>query len=292
MVYFNNQPALTWDAIARILPLSGQPGIQKFYQNPRIYFWNQANSVKLVADSSSSGSPSFPGRNFMLSMGANWSTLCGPSIGVSGYSGFTNLYIGYSAVKTAIPFGNSWFDSDIYIKMSNTGGSSWSVYFTGATTDDVNDDRFVCMNKRNSTNFGYSFAFVEQKDKFPGSFRAGDTTALTRAYPEFYLISVFIHTVLENGSNPNENDLCPNYPNPFNASTHIEYWLPKKGHVVIEVFDLLGRKVQTLLNGSEVSNVGSGYVVFDGTNFGSGVYISRMYVDGTFVDAKKMVLVK
>jgi hypothetical protein len=292
IVYYSNLPAVTWDGIARILPVGGQDGIQKFYHNPRIYFWNPANGVKVVADSLNNGSSAFPGRNFMLSMGSNWSTLCGPSIGVSGYSGLVNLYIGYSAVKINVPFGNLWFDSDIFIKLSNNGGSSWFTYFTGATTDNLNDDRFVCMNKRNSTNFGYSFAFTEQKDKFPGSFRAGDTAFITRAYPEFFLISVFIHTVLENGSDPDEFDLCPNYPNPFNASTHIEYWLPKKGHVKIDVYDLLGRKAVTLLDGSEISNVGSSYVIFDGTNFSSGVYICRMFVDGSFIDARKMVLAK
>ncbi len=286
MLYYTNTPAITWDAIARILPAGGQPGIQKFYSNPRIYFWNQSNGVKIVSDSSNNGSPSFPLRNFMLSMGANSSPLYCPAIATSQ----NNLYIGYSAVKTSVTFGNYWYDSDIYLKMSNSGGNFWTLYYTGVTTDNINDDRFVCLNKK--TYSGYNFAFTEQKDRFPGSFRIGDTSGITRAYPEFFYITVFVHTVLEAGSNPDEFDLCPNYPNPFNPVTNIEFWLPKKGHVEISVFDLLGRKVATLIDASEVSSEGSTHAIFDGTNLASGVYIYRMFYEGTFVDAKKMVLLK
>jgi len=290
LVYYQNQPAITWDALARILPSSGRPGIQKFYHNPRIYFWNSVNGVRLVSDSLSNGSQSFPGRNFMLSMGANWSPLCGPSIGVSGPS--PNLYIGYSAVKTSVPFGNFWFDSDLYIKMSNTSGAQWTLYYPGATVDDANDDRFIYLNKKNFGGFGFSFAFTQQKDKFPGSFSIGDTSRITRAYPEFFYVTVFVHTVLESGSDPEHFDLCPNYPNPFNPATNIEFWLPKKGHVEVVVFDILGRKIKTLIDPSEVSNVGSTHAVFDGTNYASGIYICRMFYEGQLVDAKRMVLIK
>lgn len=291
MVYFANLPAITWDAIARVLPLTGQDGIKKFYHNPCIYFWNQANGVKLVADSTSNGSTSLPGRNFQISMGSNWSTICGPSIGVSGYLNPNNMYIAYSAAKTSVPFGNFWYDSDIFIKFSNNGGTSWGLCYPAITTDNANDDRFVFVSKKTHVGFGYSYAFVVQKDKFPGSYRAGDTSSITRAYPEFFFINVIFHTITETG-HPEEFDLCPNYPNPFNNSTHIEFWLPRKGHVEIAVFDIMGRKVKTLVDPSGVSNVGTSYTVFDGTDYSSGVYIYRMFLDGVFIDAKKMVLVK
>src|SRR4030095_2115302 len=139
--------------------------------------------------------------------------------------------------------------------------------------------------------FGASFGFVVQKDKFPGSYRAGDTSSITRAYPEFYFIQIIFHTLTEN-EDPHEFDLCPNYPNPFNAVTHIEFWLPRKGYVEIAVFDILGRKIKTLVDPSEISNVGTSYTVFDGADFASGVYIYRMFLDGEFIDAKKMVMVK
>lgn len=291
MVYYNNQPCITWDAIARILPYTGQEGIMKFYHNPRIYFWNQTNGVKIVSDSSNGGSPSFPGRNFQLSMGANWSTMCGPTIGVSGYTNPNYMFIAYSAAKTAFPFGNFWFDSDIFIKFTSSNGAFWNLCYPGLTTDNTNDDRFVFINKKANMAFGYSYGFVVQKDKFPGSYRAGDTTAITRAYPEFYYVNVIIHTVTEFGT-PEEFDLCPNYPNPFNNYTHIEFWIPRSGNVELTIYDVLGRKIQTLIEASEFSNVGTSHVVFDGTNYPSGIYFCRMFMDGELIDVKKMVLVK
>lgn len=286
LVYYNNIPSITWDAIAGILPAVGQPGIRKQFINPRIYFWNQQSGLQLIADSLTGGN-SIPGRNFTISMGYNYSTICAPSIGISTYLNNSYLFIGYSAAKTNVPFGNSWFDSDVYLKISTTGNSWNFIGFIGP--DNVYDDRFVSMVKKNYNNFGYSFALIEQKDRFPGSFRVGDTTSITRAYPEFYLINVFTHTAGELGTEE-EFDLCPAYPNPFNAQTRIEYFLKKKAGIILDVYDLLGRNVETLFNG--VSNTGSSYVIFNGTNRSSGVYFVRMFVDGNLFAAEKIVLSK
>jgi hypothetical protein len=178
----NHTPAITWDAIARILPAGGQNGIKKFYHNPRIYFWNQPVGVRLVCDSATSGG-SIPGRNTMVSMGANWSPICGPSIGVSANVGNV-FYIAYSAAKLSVPFGNQWYDSDFMVKFTIGGGITWQSY--PPFPDNINDDRFTFINKKTYGGF-LSFALIMQKDRFPGSFRMGDTTQITRAYPEFFL---------------------------------------------------------------------------------------------------------
>jgi hypothetical protein len=54
--------------------------------------------------------------------------------------------------------------------------------------------------------------------------------------------------------------VSPNYPNPFNASTLIEYGLPESGPVKVEIFDILGRKIQTLVN--ETQAAGYHQVIF------------------------------
>lgn len=289
MAYYNNSPAVTWDANAGISPLAGQPGIRKLYANPRIYFWNTQNGVQLVADSTNYGGSSLPGRNFTISMGYNYSTLGAPGIGVSTFAGISYLYICYSGAKTNISFGNSWFDSDIYTKFSNNGGSFWNTLFFAVPSDDANDDRFTSLVKKNYSTFGYNMGLIDQKDKFPGSFRAGDTNSITRSYPEFFYINVFVHTAEEN-RDPYHFDLCQNYPNPFNATTRIEYFIPQKAFITIDVFDELGRKLETLVN--DESSAGSSYTLFDGTNYSSGIYIYRMFIDGKFFEAQKMVLVK
>lgn len=83
--------------------------------------------------------------------------------------------------------------------------------------------------------------------------------------------------------------LGQNYPNPFNPTTQIEYQIPNAGLVQLEVFDILGRKVQTLVN--ETQEVGTYTVTFDASALASGVYLYRL-TSGSFVASKKLFLIK
>lgn len=58
--------------------------------------------------------------------------------------------------------------------------------------------------------------------------------------------------------------LMQNYPNPFNSSTTIEYGLPEPGHVKIEIYDLLGRKVETIVD--EQKQAGTHSITFDASD--------------------------
>jgi hypothetical protein len=89
---------------------------------------------------------------------------------------------------------------------------------------------------------------------------------------------------------PKEYSLMQNYPNPFNPMTTISFSLPKKSRVNLAVYDLLGNEVARLVD--EVRTAGRSSVQFDGRNLGSGIYISRMAVDGNPVFARKMTLLK
>ena len=88
---------------------------------------------------------------------------------------------------------------------------------------------------------------------------------------------------------PESFTLEQNYPNPFNPTTVIRYSLSESASVRLEVFDILGRKVQTLVNTKQQA----GWYTFDfnGTNLASGVYLYRLQA-GNFVKIQKMTLVK
>ena len=88
---------------------------------------------------------------------------------------------------------------------------------------------------------------------------------------------------------PKEALLAQNYPNPFNPSTTLQFALKKSGHVSLEVFNVLGQHVATLVN--EVLSAGSYHVNFDGSTLSSGVYLYRLQTTD-FVQTKKMVLMK
>lgn len=83
--------------------------------------------------------------------------------------------------------------------------------------------------------------------------------------------------------------LYQNYPNPFNPTTTIRYELPQDGVVTIELFDILGQKVKTMLN--EFQNADRYEISFNAVGLASGVYIYRMKVND-FIQSKKMLLIR
>jgi hypothetical protein len=80
-----------------------------------------------------------------------------------------------------------------------------------------------------------------------------------------------------------------NYPNPFNPSTTIRYQLPVASEVKLEVYDVLGKKIATVVN--ERQSAGAYQVVWNASGLSSGTYFYRLQA-GTFVETKKMIMVK
>ncbi len=93
----------------------------------------------------------------------------------------------------------------------------------------------------------------------------------------------------QTGDRPTEFVLEQNYPNPFNPATNIRFGLPEGGQVQLIVYDLLGRRVATLVDGFR----DSGYhdVVFDAGHLSSGMYIYKISTNG-HEDTGTMLLVK
>lgn len=83
--------------------------------------------------------------------------------------------------------------------------------------------------------------------------------------------------------------LLQNFPNPFNPTTNFEFQLPHKGYVTLRVFDLLGRKLATLVNEEKAPGVYK--ASWDASEFPSGVYLYQLRADN-FIETKKMVLMK
>jgi hypothetical protein len=80
-----------------------------------------------------------------------------------------------------------------------------------------------------------------------------------------------------------------NYPNPFNPTTNISISVPFKSSVTVDVYDVLGRKIKTLLQGEMVT--GNYNLVFDGNTLPSGVYYCRMKA-GDVIQTRKIFLLK
>jgi hypothetical protein len=88
---------------------------------------------------------------------------------------------------------------------------------------------------------------------------------------------------------PLKFSLSQNFPNPFNPTTTIRYELPLDGVVTIDIYDILGQKVKTILN--EFKTADRYEVTFNSTGLTSGVYIYQMRVSD-YINSKKMVLLR
>ena len=98
---------------------------------------------------------------------------------------------------------------------------------------------------------------------------------------------------------PMDFALSQNYPNPFNPTTNIKYALPVDSRVTVQIYNVLGQRVRTLING----DVAGGYhnEVWDGKGNGgqqlaSGVYFLQLSAQGvngkTFNESRKLMMLK
>jgi len=88
---------------------------------------------------------------------------------------------------------------------------------------------------------------------------------------------------------PDEFVLYQNYPNPFNPVTKIQFYLPEKSKVTLNIYDIRGRKLETLVEQS--LNQGMHTINFDGSRYPSGVYFYELRTE-KFRNMRKMILIK
>jgi hypothetical protein len=153
---------------------------------------------------------------------------------------------------------------------------------------------------------GYKVYWGYASRKYPWFIDVSDTTAMTiENLPDSVNIYFAVTAYDENG---NESDysqelrlgpgpgfvLGTNYPNPFNPSTQIPFFLMKRIEVHLAIYDILGREVKLLVEGEK--DAGNHLVLWDGANqrgqlVANGIYFVRLVV-GQYARTRKMVLVR
>lgn len=108
-------------------------------------------------------------------------------------------------------------------------------------------------------------------------------------FSEKRTLNVVISGVEDMAEIPDRFTLYPNYPNPFNPSTTMRYGIPVKSQVRLTVFNTLGQRVATLVEGEK--EAGYHEAGFDASSLSSGVYIVRMQA-GEFVESRKLLLLR
>ncbi len=137
-------------------------------------------------------------------------------------------------------------------------------------------------------------AGLDETDTYTAAIRITSSDTLNSVFTvpitlNFTMLSTPTPMTEEHSTLPKEFALAQNYPNPFNPSTVIAYQLPTASDVRLELFDVLGRKVATLVNARQAA----GYynVVLNANNLATGIYFYRLQA-GNFVQTKKMILLK
>lgn len=100
---------------------------------------------------------------------------------------------------------------------------------------------------------------------------------------------IFTFTAPSRADVPNRFRVYPNFPNPFNASTTIRYWIPQRTRVLLEVFNVLGQRVKVLVDRTQEQ--GEYFVTWHPDNLASGLYIYRLSTSEETV-IRRMMLIK
>ena len=173
--------------------------------------------------------------------------------------------------------------------------------FTMDTLPDINtsDGSYVISHKNTNgvnNNEVWLYEVVNGGHDWPGAYGNMDINSSEEIWSFFSMVIDNAVSVYQedNDQIPNEYELEQNYPNPFNPVTTLIYSLTEENMVKITVYDMLGRKVRTLVNAAR--EAGRWSVKWDATNdqggpVSDGVYLYQIRTD-KFSETKKMIFIK
>jgi len=226
-------------------------------------------------------------------LGTNWTLTSldwAKEVSIMADSGRMKLY-----VRTA--YDNPW--GPIYCL--DSGGLNWNCVMSQATCFAVEDtllfaesiDGVFYSKNRGSTwtDIGGGFALAASREVSTFFFEDSIVYAGTLHSGVWRSELSSILSGVTPGTNhlPAGFLLLHNYPNPFNPSTVIDYKLPVSCFVSLEVYDVLGKSVATLVN--EYQRAGSHWVIFQASQMTSGVYLCRLQA-GTCSKTQKILFLK
>jgi len=216
--------------------------------------------------------------------GMTWS----PPVRVNDTSGTAYQWFGTMSVSPLGRIDAIWldtrddpggFDSSLYYSFSTDTGMTWSA-------DERLSDSFdphVGWPQQNK--MGDYFHMVSDEQ----GFRLAWAATFNGEQDVYFGRKLAPVVAVAEGVAPGRAALLHSDPNPFGLSTTVRYAVPRDGFVTLKVYDALGRRVATLVEGER--QAGSYETLLDGRNLASGVYFYRLTAGG-FQDTKKVLRVK
>jgi len=286
--YLNDNPNVVFEVCKRTQDAAFFPKLLS-----KIMFWSPLinSGIPVKIDSASGLTGSNPVNDVFTSV-------CRPVIGLSGDGNFHLLNVAYTKARNDTDsHGNNFFD--IYTTCSGNAGASWSTpYQITNQSGPLCDNRYVSMAqicKRTNQDFKLYLTYL--RDTIPGSSINGASPSLAKLFFADVTITACSGIGITNTNNeiPETFQLKQNYPNPFNPITQIEFSVSTSANVKLNIFDVNGRLITTLINST--MNPGNYIVDFDGKELSSGVYyyIMQYHEIGSGIQnsiSRKMVLIK
>jgi len=259
--------------------------------------------------------------------GLNWSKMTFNDINnftdIKFSNGNTGYASGFDAINQSLPNSKLYRTTNAGLNWIPLNLDLDSIIIHGIGVCQNTGTVFIFGNKTVDTEMGYIFTeclvyrssnygenWTSQSISIPYSgfltnsfFLDSYNAYLTGAYmynvfPKVYIDPYVFHTTNAGSTFINNNStntlnsfyLSQNFPNPFNPSTTISYYLPSNSFVNIKVYDVIGIEIQTLVD--QKQNAGNYNVQFNGAGLSSGVYFYKLTTDTGFVETKKMLLTK
>ncbi|MCP4580405.1 MAG: S8 family serine peptidase [candidate division Zixibacteria bacterium] len=169
----------------------------------------------------------------------------------------------------------------IYLETSIDDGQSWQQIGSPITG-----------NRPSFMEYAYDLSeYLGHDVKFRFRMTTDNQTVREGIFIDDFTVIWHSHTSITDGatSMPSWFELGQNYPNPFNASTTIKYILAEQSLVTIEIYDILGRKLETINRGQQPT--GEHQLIWHSKDQPSGVYFFKLQA-GDFSETKRMLLLK
>ncbi|MBD3167865.1 MAG: T9SS type A sorting domain-containing protein [candidate division Zixibacteria bacterium] len=186
-------------------------------------------------------------------------------------------------------------NGELYISVSNDNGATWidPINITETNTEgcfpgDCDSEHWASMAE--FVDDSIYVTFTEDKDAGGVPQTEGTQTENPIRYYSYYIADLIQTDVKEGESSlPEGFSISQNYPNPFNASTNISFNLGNEADVKLDVYNVLGEKVETVVNGNFAA--GEHTVNWDASEYTSGVYFYKFSANGA-TETNRMVLLK
>lgn len=215
---------------------------------------------------------------FLLKVNADgdslWTSTYGyPFASYQGYSIIQTNDGGYIVSGTYGPPGGSWEKYLCIVGFNSMGDTLWSNYIcpsdrsVGFCIEKISDNNYIVVGENAESHYHSDL----------------DLYVVRLVRNETGIVDFVVNIT------PKTCILSPNYPNPFNPSTVIEYTLPEFCGVTIEIFDILGKKIETIID--EKQSAGQHQVVWNAKDKSTGMYFYRIKA-GDYSETKSMTLIK